>query len=192
MSAEQLAIPWGGATSAVHDFSDDLAYSEEQANAAYWLTLYRGWFPDFLSRTVVPDGVGQRKGRDTVVVLTNGENLKVQEKVRRREDTGDVLLEYEHRYPSGYVKPGWIDTDSAFDFLAYVFEPSRVGYLFPFQSLRAAWRAHRDEWMGRARSKETGWRLVPARNAQYVSWSIAVPTMPLYRAVYHAQIGRWD
>jgi hypothetical protein len=175
----------------VHDFATDMEWADGQTEQDYWERVYRYWFPDFLTRQTVASGVGQRQGRDTVVLLSNGESLKVQEKVRRRRDTGDILLEYEHRYPSGYQKPGWVDADSLYDYLAYVFVPSAVGYLFPFQSLRAAWLRYRDGWLESGKASRDGFRLCPAQNPGYVTWSLAVPTLRLYRAVGDALRVSW-
>ena len=177
----------------IHDFKSEHAWAEAQTGAPYWEQLYHQWFPDFLSRQPIPPGgVGQRHGRDTVVVLTNGEQLCVQEKIRRLRDTGDILLEYEHRFRSGYVKPGWVNADEHYDFLAYVFVPSQVGYLLPFQPLRAAWLGHREEWLKLGGGDRQGFRLCPAQNRDYVTWSVAVPTKTLYRAVGSALRVTWE
>lgn len=175
----------------MHDFRQKLDWSQEQAVAPYWEVLYRKWFPDFLNRSILPDGHGQRRGRDSVIVLTNGESLRVQEKARDRADTGDILLEFVHEYPSGYERPGWVESNELYQYLAYVFVPTRTGYLFPFQSLRAAWLQHREDWLRWADVPNSGFWVVPAQNKDYVTKSLAVPTKKLYQAVGNALRVRW-
>jgi hypothetical protein len=174
-----------------HDFGERLHWSNQQVGDPVWDKVYRAAFPDFLSRLVVPDGTGQRRGRDSLVALTNGDTLRVQEKARDLADTGDILLEYEHKYPSGLAKAGWMEKDESCDFLAYIFVPSRTGYLFPFQPLRAAWTRHKQEWLRLAAGDRDGFRRCPARNAKYTTWTVAVPTDRLYSAVGKALRVHW-
>jgi hypothetical protein len=174
-----------------HDFNERLRWAEAQTAEPYWDKVYRLWFPDYLQRLVLPDGTGQRRGRDSLIVLKNGDTLRVQEKARERLDTGDILLEYEHRYANGRTQPGWMAKDESCDYLAYVFVPSRAGYLFPFQPLRVAWLRNKSQWLGLAERNRDGFRRCPAQNRDYTTWSVAVPIDVLYPAVGSALRVHW-
>jgi hypothetical protein len=160
--------------SVVHVFSKSLAVSQAQADFPFWFDVYRRAFPDLEAAVRIRgDGWGQRGGIDRVLVLASGKTLTVDEKIRS-QDWDDILLEYysDHERRT----PGWIAKDLACDLIAYAFEPSRRCYLFPFQTLRAAWRANALDWT----------RLYPrveAVNSGYISVSVAVPIRVLMESL---------
>lgn len=168
--------------SVVHDFNESLAKSQAQADAEWWLDVYRLAFPSLAaSVNVRDDGWAQRGGIDRVLTLSTGRTITVDEKVREK-DWPDILLERwsdERR-----EKPGWIQKPLACDFIAYAFVPSATCYLFPTQTLQRAWRLHGREWID---SHPT----IRAQNNGYVTASVAVPRRILLQAVMEAMAVVW-
>jgi len=160
-----------------HSFADSLARSHAQAEAPWWLDVYRKAFPGLQSAVCVRnDGWAQRGGIDRVLTLSSGKTLTVDEKVREK-DYDDILLEtwsdIERR------QKGWIQKELACDYIAYAFVPSARCYLLPFQTLRAAWRKNHLNWTAR-------YRRVEADNGSYTTVSVAVPIAALMAALVDA------
>ena len=167
----------------VHDFHDSLAKSAAQANAGWWIDVYRKAFPTLESAVCVrADGWAQRGGIDRVITLGSGKTLTVDEKVRD-SDWPDILLEYwsskERR------TPGWVAKDLACDFIAYAFIPSETCYLLPFHSLRAAWRDNHKKWVKQ-------YRKVEAKNPGYTTVSVPVPIPELLSALNDSMTIKWN
>lgn len=166
----------------VHSFDESLRKSHEQADAPWWGAVYRKAFPDFEGMHCVrKDGWAQRGGIDRVVVLTGGKVVTVDEKVRHK-DYNDILLEY-WSDRDRRVK-GWVAKELACDFIAYAFVPSAVCYFLPTLALRRAWFEHRNHWVNVHKKVE-------ARNAGYVTVSVAVPIDELFQAIGSALQVRW-
>lgn len=87
------------------------------------------------------DCAAQRAGCDVVLTLSNGQTVKVDEKLQRRE-TNTLYLEYE----VGKGKAGWMEKDLAVDYIAYGMLPSRTAYMLPYPQLRGAWAKYGEEW----------------------------------------------
>lgn len=150
----------------VHNFQDSLKKSQEQADAPWWIDVYREAFPDLAATVNVrDDGWAQRGGIDRVLTLNSGKTLTVDEKVRAG-DWPDFCLEYWSSYE--HKTPGWVAKDLACDFIAYAFIPSATCYLLPFQTLRRSWRDNHKEWV-------KNYLPVKAKNKGYTTISVAVP-----------------
>ena len=170
----------GGVT--VHNFTESLTKSQAQADAPWWIDVYRAAFPDLASAVCVrKDGWAQRGGIDRVLTLESGKTLLVDEKVRDKV-WPDICLEYWSDRDRKI--PGWVAKDLAMDYLAYAFIPSRTCYLLPFQTLRRAWRANRKEWV-----KEHP--KVVAENQGWVTVSVGVPIPILLAALNDAMVVTW-
>ena len=170
-------------TAKVHDFQESLAKSHAQADAPWWIEVYRLAFPDLASAVCVRnDGWAQRGGIDRVLTLHCGKTLLVDEKVRDK-DWPDILLEYwsdyEHRVR------GWVAKDLACDFIANAFVPSQTCYLLPFQTLRRAWRKNHRVWVA-------DYKRIEAQNKGYVTVSVAVPIDVLMAALGDAMKVQWS
>lgn len=166
----------------VHNFSESLAKSHAQANAPWWLDVYRKAFPDLEAMACVRnDGWAQRGGIDRVLTLASGKTLTIDEKVRDK-DWPDILLEYWSDRDRKI--PGWVAKNLACDFIAYAFIPSQCCYLLPFQTLRAAWRTNCKDW-------SQTYQKVEAQNRGYVTVSLAVPTTILLTALSDAMVVSW-
>ncbi len=167
----------------IHDFEESLAKSHAQADAPWWMDVYRSAFPNLASAVCVRnDGWAQRGGIDRVLTLQSGKTLTVDEKVRD-EDWSDILLEYWSNEAS--QTPGWVAKDLACDFIAYAFIPSQTCYLLPFQTLRQAWRRNRKIWV-------RDYPKIEAKNQGYVTVSVAVPTGVLLNALGDAMNVQWS
>lgn len=173
---------FGGIKVQLHSFTESLQKSHEQADAPWWLEVYREAFPSLMSSVCVrDDGWAQRGGIDRVLTLKCGRTVTVDEKVRYT-DYPDILLEVWS--DEARKVRGWVAKDLACDFIAYAFVPSQTCYLIPFLNLRAAWRKNRLAWM-------KAHRHVRAQNAGYVTLSVAVPIDELMTALSDAMRVSW-
>ena len=169
----------GQSVALVHNFLKDLAWSEKAGDEPFWNAIYHKAFPNMVSAMSCPgDFASQRMGIDRVILLSNGETIKIDEK-KRREDRGDILLEYISNDVTD--APGWIEKDLAIQYLAYAFIPSRRCYLFDWPMLRRAWLKFKDGWISRG-------PFIAAQNNGYKTISTAVPTKELLSAVSSARI----
>lgn len=163
----------------IHNFDDDLAFSEVASCEAFWDAVYRKAFPNLVSHMPCPgDFASQRMGIDRIILLSNGKTLAIDEK-KRREVYDDVLLEYVSADTTG--APGWIEKDLAIDYLAYAFMPTQRVYLYPWPQLRRAWLHHKEDWLRRHKT-------VSADNGSYRTLSVAVPLNDLRSAVWSALV----
>ena len=168
-----------------HDFNEQLKFSESARHEPFWIAVYQRAFPElatwyFNNR----DNGAQRAGIDRVLVLHGGKTLTVDEKVRK-DDYGDIALEYISNDRTGAI--GWMEKDLLIDYLAYAVLPSRKCYVLPWQMLRRAWLHHRDVWIEKARRGLDDFKCVPAKNlAGYTTHSVGVPVEYLLKRVSRA------
>lgn len=169
----------GQSVAVVHAFEERLAYSQMESDESFWMAVYQKAFPSLVGSIAnTKDNEAQRKGIDRVLLLGNGTILKIDEKKRPR-DYPDILLEYISNDRTGAV--GWIEKDLAIDLLAYAFMPSKKVYFLDWQALRRAWHNHREDWLSNCKR-------IPAENAGYTTWSVAIPIKTLFIAMYSASI----
>jgi len=168
----------------IHDFHERLEWSEAASDDPFWRAIYQKAFPGMVSMALCSGNtVSQRMGIDRVVVLSSGKVLRIDEK-KRSTVYNDILLEYISVDTTG--APGWIEKDLMINYLAYAFMPIRRAYLFPWDMLRRAWLHYGDAW------KRAYAPPVKAQNAGYKTWSIAVPTEVLRKAVSLATVIQLD
>ncbi len=170
-----------------NDFATDLAYSHSQEDAPWWDEVYRKGFGNSMlsHHRHSQDGWHQRAGVDRTIVLRDSKTLRVDEKVRRRA-WGDVLLETESKFYGPNVRknvPGWAVKDALCDYIAYAFAETGICYLLPFHAMQSALRTNWTEWNTKADAKTNGFTFVIAKNSNYSTRSIAVPTDILLAAV---------
>lgn len=166
----------------LHSFAESLAKSEMQADAPWWIDIYRKAFSGVQACVSVrQDGWAQRGGIDRVVTLKCGRTFTIDEKVRER-DWPDFALE---RWSDTARKtPGWIQKPLACDFIAYAFIPSATCYLLPVPALQRSWRLNGLEWALK-------YGEIKAQNVGYVTTCIPVPREVLLKSVADAMIVRW-
>lgn len=163
----------------VHDFNQQLAYSNTED--AFWEAVYRQHFPNLVSLMACPgDHASQRMGIDRVLLLANGQLLRIDEK-KRRGAYEDVALEYIS--VDRTKAPGWIEKDLFIDYLAYAIMPLRRVYMLPWPQLRAAWLRNRQTWLEWGKERKNGLRLNEAQNKGYKSLFVCVPYPILMRAM---------
>ncbi len=162
-----------------HDFIERNRWSLAARQTAFCTAAYHKAFSSLVRCEPITDLTLQRLGVDRLLVLSNGIELTVDEKIRERHDTGDILLEYRHE--GQYSAPGWIEKDLTIDYLAYGFLPSRRCYLFDWRMLRRAWVQHKDSWLGQ-------YRHIQAPNNTYTTRCVAVPIPILQQAVRTASV----
>ena len=161
----------------VHDFNERLRFSEQAGHEDFWESVYRKAFPNMVNHMPCPgDTASQRMGIDRVLLLANGQTIRIDEKKRERE-YNDILLEYISVDTNN--TPGWIEKDLAIDYLAYAFIQSKRCYLFPWHILRKAWIENKTRWM-------QAYKHVVAKNSTYKTLSLAIPINTLFCAVNRA------
>lgn len=163
----------------IHDFKTDLRFSEISSDELFWDAVYRKAFPNMVNHMLCQgDTASQRMGIDRLVFLSNGRELRIDEKKRRCE-YGDILLEYLSNNSTG--APGWVEKDLYIDYLAYAFMPLQKVYLFDWPMLRRAWCQYGAQW-------KRQYKQVIAKNNGYQTFSVPVPTAVLNAAVSNARI----
>lgn len=120
-----------------HSFKESLAFSHEADELPFWEQCYKKAFPTMQAMlNHRDDGDHQRQGIDRSVILANGKQLWIDEKVRKK-DYGDILLEYVSNDRTN--APGWVCKPLLCDYIAYAIIPSSKCYLLPVPQLQAAW-----------------------------------------------------
>lgn len=148
--------------------------SQKASDEPFWENVYSRAFVGYVGNLpVLGDSPAQRLGIDRFVILSSGKELRIDEK-KRETVYPDILLEYLSNDQTG--TPGWIEKDLLIDYIAYAFMPVKRVHLYPWQQLRLAWALH-----GRAWQKK--YKKVPAQNAGYTTWSVAIPITTLDEAV---------
>lgn len=160
----------------IHDFKKNLRYSNKAEDHAFWVAIYKELFPNLVDIERCRDIKRQKQGIDTILFLSNGAEIKIDEK-KRREVYPDILLEYISVDRTN--APGWMEKDLKIDYLAYAKMPLKVCYLLPWSLLRRAWLYNKKEWMSK-------YKHVKGKNATYTTWSIAIPTDVLKKAIMRA------
>jgi hypothetical protein len=119
----------------IHEWQRSLDSATAEARKSYWLDFYRQAFPDFYKVVDVPtDGRAQRGGIDRNVLMRDGTQYRMQEKVRS-DYWGDVLIEVCSDVERQI--PGWSRTPAdAYDYLAYLVPSFGYGLLFPWPRFR--------------------------------------------------------
>lgn len=173
-----------------HDFQTSLKFSHDQADAPWWTEIYQKAFPTLqLIQDVRQDGWAQRAGIDRRLHLRDGSTVHVDEKVREK-DWPDILLE---RWSDRDRRtPGWIQKELNCDYIAYAFIPTQTCYLLPYRTLQRVWWQKGRGWIALAEADHDGFHVVEARNAGWVTESIAVPIQVLLDTIRDALTVRWS
>jgi len=170
----------------IHNFQEDLEYSEKASAELFWKNIYQKAFPNLVNIMSCPgDYESQRMGIDRIILLSNGKTLKIDEK-KRRENWDDILLEYISIDTTN--TPGWIEKNLAIDYLAYAFMPLQKAYLLPWPMLKRVWLHFGKDWKKLGEDEKEGFRKVEAENNDYKTISVAVPITILLKEVKNAMI----
>lgn len=170
---------------AVHDFRQDLKFSEAASDETFWDAIYRKAFPNLVGHFLCKgDTQSQHMGIDRIIHLANGRTYQIDEKKRRPnpltgKEYSDILLEYLSN--DATMAPGWIAKDLSIDYLAYAFMQSQRVYLYPWPALRRAWNRFGPEWMVKYEN-------FSSQNPGYKTWNVAIPILVLRAAVANASV----
>lgn len=163
----------------MNDFQEQLAWSQEASDEAFWLRVYRKAFPHMQQQVLVTgDCQAQRLGIDRVIILQSGRKLQIDEK-KRTQVWDDIALEFLSNSKTG--ARGWIEKDLQIDYMAYAFMPTHTVHLFPWDMLKRAWHENGRAWKQK-------YRVIDAQNDGYFTRSVCVPIRTLQAAIHHAQI----
>lgn len=171
-------------------FKDDLAFSESLKDEPLWDRVYREAFPDLINHMPCQGKCdAQYKGIDRMIVLSSGQELRIDEK-KRRQNFADIALEFKNVYPDGSEKPGWMDKNLTIDYLAYAFMPEddskKVVYLLDWRMLKRVWFYYRAKWLSKYFiAKAANPRKGPLK---YTTHSVCVPIEVLLQKVSAASI----
>ena len=146
-------------------FSKDFAWSNSEAVRLFWQGIYKAAFGALDTIELVVDKQEQKKGVDVIVYLPDGQAIKVEEKIRRK-NWDDIVLEV---WSDKKRKiPGWAVKEQEANILAYGFFQGKYAHLFERQKLRTVFIEN-----GRTWAKEFG--TITAHNQGYDTVSIPVP-----------------
>jgi len=169
-----------------HNFNEDLQKSLAYAKNPIWEKIYRRAFTNFGSMTDIWHKCqAQLDGIDRVIVLTNGETINIEEKVRDKHYP-DILLEI-WADKKNSVK-GWIKKDLRCHFIAYLFKDIEACHMLAYAPLKAAWKKNEVEWCELAAKEKDGFRFARANNDGYTSECICIPTGKLLLAMRDAMM----
>jgi hypothetical protein len=163
-----------GGDERVNDFHEDLDFSHQSTvEDEFWVEAYQRFFVDYQeSMTIDRACAAQYRGVDRVVALSSGKTVRIDEKTRR-DDYGDILLEYcSNDTTEG--NDGWMNEPLLIDYLAYGIRPTGTVYMLPWEALRRAWIDNRASWLRQAKADARGFTHVSAHNDGYVTKSIAI------------------
>jgi len=158
----------------IHNFNAQFYFAREKEGALD--AIYRNYFKNVSS---IERGLPLKRehyGIDSIIHLDSGEQIRTQEKWRKREFTDDFLIEYCSVERKGTCqKPGWIYHIYA-DYLFAVYEPSERVKVYPVVQLKLAWNEYSFDWIQQ-------FSIPPARNDTYLTRNVAVPCNILENAI---------
>lgn len=157
----------------IHNFQEDLEWSEVPAQYVNYMRSINHFWPKAKGWDRILDLLKQKKGNDVVISLPDGSEVRIQFKSRRAQ-YNDLCIEFRHDYYNGYVHPGWIEIPSEADYLLYLVPAGNSGPAcvckIDYRSLHAAWEENKEEWLQSSRFFHPD-----AHNDQYITRNIAIP-----------------
>ena len=159
-------------------FDESLQMSENHEKKL--LEYYKQKFPDMscIMKTASENSQVQRLGVDRIVVLKNGNTIKVDEKIRGKFRK-DILLEFVKNDNTN--ARGWIEEELQCDYILYCFTIDQErGFFLPFHELQNAWIRNKEKWI-----KKYG--VIRGKNQNYNSLNCAVPTRILFHEMQRTQ-----
>lgn len=167
-----------------NNFDECLAMSHDAEDLPLWKEVYIKAFPTmraFINHR--EDGIHQRSGIDRSIILDNGKQIWIDEKVRgRNKKTGKIYEDIALEYLSDKSRnvPGWVCKPLLCDYIAYAIAPLGKCYLLPVIQLQHAWMKNRLEWVH-------NYRCIKAFNKtngrEWVTLSVCIPVNVLFSAI---------
>lgn len=167
-----------------NNFAECLKESHKADSLPLWEQVYKKAFPTMMAmHNHRQDGDHQRAGIDRSIILDNGKQVFVDEKIRgKNKITGkvydDIALEYWS--DKDKFKPGWVCKPLLVDYIAYAIAPLGKCYLLPVQQLQAAWQEHGEKW------RKEYWSITAKNKYNGMYWetiSCCVPVNVLFKAI---------
>lgn len=169
----------------VHDFQEQLSYSQTLNDEGHWVEFYRRMWPDAVQIVRIDKhSKYQLWGVDREILLPAGQRVTIDEK-NRKTDYGDFLCEewsVGTKTNGEYIgqKVGWtLDKTKRCDFIAYCIPSTHKCWMLPFQLLRIA-----------CHTKIESWKRIPGRypidshNERYLTRNVSVDWHELERAIW--------
>lgn len=164
----------------VHDFTERMEWSAELSHEPAWIDFYRQVWPEMITAVRIDKySKWQKWGVDRLIILANGNQFSVDEKIREK-DYGDILLEewsvcnydWNTRKVISGTRPGWTcDPKKRCDFIAYAIPIKKFCYLLPFELLRLSFLRMLPQWKQLRSCKYP----IAAKNNTYTTINIAIP-----------------
>jgi len=127
--------------SVIHDFGDQLRWSQDMSLEPSWVAFYRRLWPEMVAAIRVDmNGMLQHSGVDRIILLSNGKQITIDEK-KRKTWYGDILLEEWSVWrgtPDNSIVGWTLDRRKQCDYIAYAVIPAKRCWLLPFELLRQA------------------------------------------------------
>ena len=115
----------------------------------------------------------QYHGIDHIVCMPGNVTIPIQAKVRTT-DYEDILLEYISNDRT--KSPGWIEERSLAEWFFYLIMPKEKCYYFHWRNLQHLWNINKYEWIKLGEQRSKGFMVVKAKNINYTTISVAVPS----------------
>ena len=135
--------------SVIHDFGDQLRWSQDMSLEPSWVAFYRRLWPEMVAAIRVDmNGMLQHSGVDRIILLSNGKQITIDEK-KRKTWYGDILLEEWSVWrgtPDNSIVGWTLDRRKQCDYIAYAVIPAKRCWLLPFELLRQAMIWNMDRW----------------------------------------------
>lgn len=134
-----------------NNFADCLIESHKADELPLWEEVYHKAFPTMIAmHNHRKDGDHQRVGIDRSIILENGKQLFIDEKVRgKNKITGKVYEDIALEFLSDKDRniPGWVCKPLLIDYIAYAIAPLGKCYLLPVQQLQQSWNNKKSSWL---------------------------------------------
>lgn len=157
----------------MHQFRQILSWEQKTSRSDIVARGYQQMVaPEIITDTFWCQNGRQRRGLDKILTLENEEEIKIEEKFRRKAYP-DIALETWSNLEDQV--PGWCVKEIMADIVAYWIVPQQKFYVFQSTHLRRVLRENRSQWESSAEARINGFRYADARNEGYTTRSICVP-----------------
>lgn len=175
MSKESSPASWKKSRARVQDIRIERLLRE----------AWRAAFPMVEDIRNEPDGTdNQRLGIDRWLVLADGREIPVEDKVRFRRYSGDILLELNHEF-ADRTEPGWIRKPLRCQYLGYLWVDSGRFEVYPFLLLQS-W------WCSLNPGRSANLPLYKARNPTYTTVNMAVRSSQAWLGLRQQATQNWE
>ena len=169
----------------IYEFQKDLSTSQQEASDADWYSIYEKMFVDFNNMGFVKDKETQAQQIDRVILLNNGAEINVEEKVdyyNNQRVALELVADVEHH------KLGWMEKPSNSQWLAYKKQALGQCLFLPMRALKEAYKANAGKWQALAANEQEDYKFGRAQNKGYSSISLLVPIKELLGTVRGAKL----